>query len=140
MASLNEAFTKPAEMRVEKVRSAVEASEYTMNLMGWGNGFKKMLYKVLVPITPNSMSANDASTVIRAGTALKGWDLPNVPHTVLYEDEEKRVKKSSAVLSPATLLWTATATAVGGIMAMRAVQKHPELLADSWKTLQSVAV
>lgn len=141
MAPLNEAFTKLAETRVEKVRSAVEASEDAMNLMGWGNGFKKMLYKVLVPITPNYMSANDATAVIRGGIALKGWEVPNVPHTVLYEDEEKRLKKKSpAALSPATLLLTATVTAVGGLMAMRTVQKHPELLASSWKTLQSVAV
>ncbi|KAK2596434.1 hypothetical protein N8I77_013324 [Diaporthe amygdali] len=141
MAPLNEAFTKVAEMRVEKVKSAVESSEDAMNTMGWGSWYKKMLYKVLVPTLPNSMQANDATTVIQGSDALHGWDLPDVPHTVLYADEERRLKKKkSATLSPATLLLTATATAVGGIVAMRTMQKHPELLVNGWRTLQSVAV
>lgn len=142
MAPLDEAFTKLAEMRFEKVKSAVEASEDVMNMMGWGSSYRKILYKVLVPLLPSSVQANDATAVIRGGVALQGWDLPNVPHTVLYEDEERRVrkKKSSVTLSPGTLLFAATATAVGGIMAMRATQKHPELLVNGWRTLQSFAV
>lgn len=140
MAPLDEALTKLAEMRVEKVKSAVGESEDAINLMGWGSGYQKIRYKVLLPILPNSAHADGASKVIRAGDALKGWKVPNVPHTVLYEDEEKRLgKKKSAALSPATLLLTATVTAVGGIMVTRAVQKHPELLANGWKTLQSFA-
>ena len=141
MAPLEEAFTKLAETRYDKVTSAVDASEDAMNMMGWSNGYKKILYKVLVPIMPNSMQANDATKVIKGGEALKGWDIPDVPHTVMYEDEERRMKKTrSATLSPATLLFAATAAAVGGIMAMRATQKHPELLVNGWKTLQSLAV
>lgn len=141
MAPLDEAFTKLAKLRYEKVTSAVEASEDAMNMMGWGSSYKKFLYKVLVPLLPNSIQANDATTVIRGGDALQGWDLPEFPHTVLYEDEERRLrKKKSVTLSPATLLFAATATAVGGIVAMRATQKHPELLVNGWKTLQSIAV
>jgi hypothetical protein len=141
MAPLDEAFTKLAGTRYEKVTLAVGASEKAMNMMGWGSTYTKILYKVLVPTLPNSMHCDDATKVIKGGDALKGWDLPDVPHTVMYEDEERRVKKTrSATLSPATLLFAATATAVGGIMAMRATQKHPELLVNGWKTLRSLAV
>lgn len=141
MAPLDEAFTNLAEIRYEKVASAVESSEKAMQTMGWGSGYAKFLYKVLVPTLPNSMQCNDATKVIKGGEALKGWDVPDVPHTVLYDDEERRLKKTrSATLSPATLLFAATAAAIGGIMAMRTTQKHPELLVNGWKTLQSLAV
>ncbi|KAJ0103784.1 monooxygenase fad-binding protein [Diaporthe amygdali] len=131
VANLNEAFTKLAEKRFEKVKSAVEASEEAMNMMGWSNGYKKLLYKGLVPILPNFMQANSATTVIRGGDALQGWDLPTVPHTVKYDDEEKPIEKEKSIaLSPATLLLTATAIGVGGIVVMRTLQKHPELLAN----------
>lgn len=140
MAPLDEAFSTLAKMRVDKVKSAVNESEEAVNLMGWGSGYQRIRYKVLLPLLPNSAHADGATKVIRAGDALKGWKVPDVPHTVMYEDEERRVeKKSSAALSPATLLLTATVTAVGGIMAIKAVQKHPELLANGWKTLQSFA-
>lgn len=140
MAPLDEAFTKLAETRVEKVKSAVEASEEAINLMGWGSGYQRIRYKVLIPLLPNTAHADGATKVIRAGNALKGWKVPDVPHTVKYEDEETlEEKKRSAILSPAALLLTATGAAVGAIMATRAMQKNPELLADGWKTLQSLA-
>lgn len=141
VAPLDEAFTKLAETRYDNVTEAVELSEKAMFTMGWGTTFSKIMYKILVPTLPNSMHTADATKVIKCGVALqKGWDTPNVPHSVLYADEEKRLKKtSSATLSPATLVFAATA-AIGGIMALRATQKHPELLVNGWKTLQSVAV
>lgn len=139
MAPLDEALTKLAETRYEKVTSAVEESEDAVNLMAWGSGYQRIRYKVLLPILPNSAHADGATKVIRAGNALKGWDVPAVPHTVMYEDEEARLGRKSAVLSPATLLLTATVAAVGGIMAMRALQKQPDLLSTGWKTLQSFA-
>ncbi|POS79400.1 hypothetical protein DHEL01_v202194 [Diaporthe helianthi] len=140
-APLDEAFTKLAETRYANVTEAVGLSEKAMFTMGWGNTFSKIMYKVLVPTLPNSMQCADATKVIKNGVALqKGWDIPNVPHSVLYADEERRLKKtrSSATLSPAALIFAATA-AIGGIMALRATQKHPELLVNGWKTLQSVA-
>ncbi|KAK7700374.1 hypothetical protein SLS64_010982 [Diaporthe eres] len=141
MAPLDDAFTKLAEARVDKVKSAVDASEDAVNMMGWSSSYQKIRYKVLLPLLPNSAHADGNTKVIRTGHALKGWKVPEVPHTVKYEDEEMSVKKErSAILSPATLLLTATAAAVGGIMVMRALQKHPELLVNGWKTLQSTAV
>ncbi|KAI7773244.1 hypothetical protein LA080_011489 [Diaporthe eres] len=138
MAPLDEAFTKLAEARVDKVKSAVDASEDAVNMMGWSSSYQKIRYKVLLPLLPNFAHADGSTKVIRTGHALKGWKVPEVPHTVKYEDEEMSVKKErSAILSPATLLLTA---AVGGIMAMRALQKHPELLVNGWKILQSTAV
>lgn len=139
IAPLDEAFTKLAETRVEKVKSAVEASEEAINLMGWGSGYQRIRYKVLIPLLPNTAHADGATKVIRAGDALKGWKVPDVPHTVKYEDEETPVEKRSAVHSPAALLLTATAAAVGGVMATRAMQKNPELLVNGWNTLQSLA-
>lgn len=140
MARLDEALTQLADTRVNKVKSAVEESEDAINLMAWGSGYQKIRYKVLLPILPNSAHADGASKVIRASSALKGWKVPDVPHTVMYEDEERLLgKKSSSGFSTATVLLTATVTAVGGIMAMRAMQKNPELLANGWKTLQSFA-
>lgn len=141
MAPLDEAFTKLAEARVDKVKSAVDASEDAVNMMGWSSSYQKIRYKVLLPLLPNSAHADGSTKVIRTGHALKGWKVPEVPHTVKYEDEEMSVKKErSAILSPATMLLTATVAAVGGVMAMRAMQKHPELLVNGWKSLQSIAV
>lgn len=141
MAPLDEAFTKLAEARVDKVRSAVDASEDAVNMMGWSSSYQKIRYKVLLPLLPNSAHADASTKVIQTGHALKGWKVPEVPHTVKYEDEERSAKKEgSAILSPAALLLTATTAAVGGIMVMRALQKNPELLLNGWKTLKSIGV
>ncbi|KAG8157756.1 hypothetical protein KVR01_012418 [Diaporthe batatas] len=139
-APLEEAFTKLAETRYKTVTEAVGLSEKAMWTMGWGTTFSKLMYKVLVPTLPSSMQCADATKVIKTGVALqKNWDAPNVPkHSVLFDDEEKLQKRtSSGALSPAALVFAATA-AIGGIMALRATREHPELLASGWKTLQSV--
>lgn len=142
MEPLDAAFTTLASTRVADVENAVAASEDAMNLYGWSTPTKRILFKILTPLTPDFMAANGASAVIEKGTSLKGWGVPDREHSVPYADEKQalRSKKSAVKLSPGAVLGTATAAAVGGIVAIRAFRENPGLLAEGWKALQAVAV
>jgi hypothetical protein len=139
-AQLDQAFTTLAGTRYEKVTAAVESTEKAMSMLGWGSTFDKILYKVLLPTLPVSAHCNDATKVIKGGEALKGWRLPEVPHTVLYDDEERLRSKETgpSTLSPAALIFAITAAAIGCIAAARTMHKQPEILVNGWKTLQSL--
>ncbi|TDZ15108.1 FAD-dependent monooxygenase ctvC [Colletotrichum orbiculare MAFF 240422] len=92
MPSLDKAFTNLASIRVPAALDAVTRSEEAMNFSGWRDSTQRFWFKMLMPLLPNSYHANGASSMLRTGRALKGWEEPEIAHSIPYDDEKERTK------------------------------------------------
>ncbi|KAF6816901.1 FAD binding domain protein [Colletotrichum plurivorum] len=143
MATLDRAFTNLASTRVPVVLDAVERSEEVIRFCAWSTPANRLWFKTLMPILPNSYHADGASHVVKTGRALKGLALPDVAHTIPYDDEIERLQKGGKFAAPSIgSVLTATAVAVlGGVFAVRTIREHPGLAGqalEAWKTLMPV--
>ncbi|TDZ27860.1 FAD-dependent monooxygenase ctvC [Colletotrichum spinosum] len=139
MPSLDKAFTNLASTRVPAALDAVTRSEEAMNFSGWRDSTQRFWFKMLMPLLPNSYHANGASSMLRTGRALKGWEEPEIAHSIPYDDEKERMKTNANLVTsaPSTVLTVTAAAVLGSMFVARAVQGRPDFVPDLFKAWQS---